>query len=326
MIEGHGDDTYRYRNIRLNFSSNIPVNANLSELEEYLSSRMSVIRSYPEPESYALEAIIAHSIEENGKEVIVTSGATEAIYLIAHSVFLSHHKDVLSPSYTIIHPTFSEYEAACQMYGFRDSKEGRSNVCWLCNPNNPTGELYDEAYVRELSAQHDLLVIDQSYEDYTSSPMPSLEGLPNVITLHSMTKKYCVPGLRLGYMVAPVSIADSIRACMRPWSVNALAIEAGLWLLEQPVTDNSALLAETQRLRIALNSIRGIKAYATQTNFILCTIEGHTAAELKDYLVTQHGILIRDASNFRGLTPHHFRVSTQSHEANEQLVHAIASY
>ena len=50
------------------------------------------------------------------------------------------------------------------------------------------------------------------------------------------------------------------------------------------------------------------------------------AAELKEYLANEHHILIRDASNFKGLTPHHFRVAAQTPEENNALVEAIKNF
>ena len=75
-----------------------------------------------------------------------------------------------------------------------------------------------------------------------------------------------------------------------------------------------------------LNGIEGIETLDTQTNFFLCTIRQATAAQLKEYLALEHGILIRDASNFTGLTPHHFRIATQSPTENDALVAAIRNY
>ena len=319
MIDGHGDDTYKYRDIRLNFSSNIPTFVDLTALEEHLRTRMSLIRSYPEPSASTLEKRIADSIGKSVDEVMVTRGATEAIYLVAQCLAQEEK------SFTVIHPTFSEYESACRMFGLLESVEG--DVCWLCNPNNPTGEVFDEAYVKGLTQRHRWLVIDQSYEDYTLTP-PNAANLPNVITLHSMTKKYCIPGLRLGYITTSPDVIALLRRLRRPWAVNALAIEAGLWLMEHrpKLIDMPAYLAEAKRLCTALNNIPGIHAHDTQTNFMLCTIEKHTAAELKDYLATRHGILIRDASNFQGLSPHHFRVAAQRPHDNDILIKSIMNY
>jgi len=148
--------------------------------------------------------------------------------------------------------------------------------------------------------------------------------LPNVIQLHSMTKTYGVPGLRLGYITASVRLANIIRQAMRPWAVSALAIEAGKFLLEH---DDELRcrpdLGEAQRLWQQLNAIGGVSMQPTATNFMLGTVAHLTAAELKDRLARQHGMLIRDASNFRGLTPHHFRVAAQSPAENDALVEAL---
>lgn len=329
MIDGHGDDTYKYGTIRLNFSSNIPAFVDLSALEDYLRGRLSVIRSYPAPSPRMLETVIAHSIGKSADEVLVTSGATEAIYLIAQS--LSQTLPQGTGTFTVLHPTFSEYESASRMFGMREAEDG--DVCWLCNPNNPTGEVYVEDDIRALAFRHQWLVVDQSYEDYT---LPSADAMhrtstreyENVITLHSMTKKFCIPGLRLGYVTASADVIALLRSFCHPWSVNALAIEAGLWLMEHrpQLIDMPRYLSEAQRLRSMLNRIPGVRVRETQTNFMLCTIEGRTAAELKEYLVRQHGILIRDASNFPGLSPQHFRVAAQRPEENDELADAIMNY
>ena len=318
MINGHGDDTYAYGNIRLNFSSNIPAFADLSVLEDYLRVHVSKIRSYPEPSPCQLEEEIARKIGRNPAEVLVTSGATEAIYLIAHCFSQGER------TYTVVHPTFSEYDSACHMFGMTAAPRG--DICWICNPNNPTGKVWEESFVKELAQNHRFLIIDQSYEDYTLESLSDMSGADNVMVLHSMTKKYGVPGLRLGYITAPSSIIGRLRSFCHPWAVNSLAIEAGLWLVRHNPqwVDITSYLQEAQNLCGALNEIPGIQADQTQTNFMLCTIQGITSAVLKEYLVHEYGILIRDASNFPGLTPYHFRVAAQLPEEDKELVNAIA--
>ena len=323
MIEGHGDDLYRYENIKMNFSSNIYAGTDLSALESYLSSRMDVVRSYPEPSAASLEQMIAHECGITPDEVLVTSGAVDAIYLIAQAY---RHEGTCC----ILQPTFREYEDACRVYGYQEREDGA--LCWLCNPNNPTGDVMGTDDVLVLAERHRLLIVDQSYEDYTMAPLlqpADVVGLDNIILLHSMTKRYAVPGLRLGYMTASATIISRLREQYRPWAINALSLEAGKWLVQRGVTaipDIPSYLAETQRLRAMLNEIEGIETRDTQTNFFLCTIAQATAAELKEYLAREHGILLRDASNFTGLSPHHFRIATQSPTENDALVAAIRNY
>ena len=314
---------YRYRNIKMNFSSNIFAGTDLSELEDYLCTRMDVVRSYPEPSAASLEEMIASECGINPDEVLVTSGAVDAIYLIAQ-VYRNEG------TCRIMQPTFREYEDACRVFGYQEREDGA--LCWLCNPNNPTGDVMATDEVLALAERHRLIIVDQSYEDYTMAPLiqPSdVVGRDNIILLHSMTKRYAVPGLRLGYVTASSSIINRLQEQYRPWAINALSLEAGKWLVQRGKTaipDLTSYLAETQRLRTMLNEIDGIEAQPTQTNFFLCTIQQATAAELKEYLAREHGILIRDASNFTGLTPHHFRIATQSRAENDALVTAIKNY
>lgn len=320
MIEGHGDDLYRYENIKMNFSSNIYAGTDLSTLEDYLCTRMDVVRSYPEPSAASLEQMIACECGISPDKVLVTSGAVDAIYLIAQ---VYRYEGTCR----IMQPTFREYEDACRVFGYQEREDGA--LCWLCNPNNPTGDVMATDEVLALAERHRLLIVDQSYEDYTMAPLPQpadVVSRDDLILLHSMTKCYAVPGLRLGYVTASSSIIDRLREQYRPWAINALSLEAGKWLVqrgETAIPDLSTYLAETQRLRAMLNEIEGIEAQQTQTNFFLCTIRQATAAELKEYLAHEHGILIRDASNFTGLTPHHFRIATQSPAENDALVTAI---
>ena len=154
-------------------------------------------------------------------------------------------------------------------------------------------------------------------------------GCDNILVLHSMNKRYAVPGLRLGYVTASAAIIRRLREQYRPWAINALSLEAGKWLVAHDaiaIQDLPSYLAETQRLRHALDEIDGIETRDTQTNYFLCTIRQATAAQLKEYLAHEHGILIRDASNFTGLTPHHFRIAAQSPAENDALVAAIRNY
>lgn len=283
----------------------------------YLASRPDLVSHYPEPEAWSLERMIAEQHGLSPEQVIVTNGATEAIYLIAQAFPL--HAD-------IPRPTFSEYEDACDIFP-RTADEHR--MLWLCNPNNPTGDVYDQSVIEQMVAKYDLVVVDQSYEYYTDQFIMNprwATHIPNLIQIHSLTKTYCVPGLRLGYITAHASLTEHLRHYLRPWSVSALSIEAGKFLLSNDELRCIPDLNEAQRLRDMLQQIEGIITQETHTNFMLCQTESGTAAQLKDFLARNHSMLIRDASNFRGLTARHFRVAAQTPAENDALVSAIAAY
>jgi len=336
MIVGHGDDLWRFgRPIVANFSSNVFGGVDLTPLKEHLAGRMEAISHYPEPEPYTLEKALSAQHGIAPECVCATNGATEAIYLIAQA-WRGEHSSILQP-------TFSEYADACRLHSHSVATvisteaarpSGDISLFWLCNPNNPDGRVIPKAQLQALisSKPATIFVIDQSYGFFTKEPlMTPQEAIEhgNVLQLHSMTKRYAMPGLRLGYVVGAKHLTDRIRAVRMPWSVNALAIEAGLYLAANPGTapiDKAALLREAQRLRNALNAIPGLTVAPTSTHFMLCHIETRTAAELKLFLAEHHGLLIRDASNFEGLTPGNFRIATQTPAENDLLINAIRQY
>ena len=87
MIAGHGDDIHEYEGITMNFSSNIYAHADLQLLLEHLRKRIGLIANYPEPEPRSLEVKLAARLGVPAECVVVTNGATDAIYLIAETLY-----------------------------------------------------------------------------------------------------------------------------------------------------------------------------------------------------------------------------------------------
>ena len=332
MIEGHGDDLHRYNDlVRFNFSSNIYQHADHSALKAHMAAHFDIVNNYPEPQPRRLERLIAQHEGISPQAVMVTNGATEAIYLIARLYYGS--------ASVIPQPTFTEYADACRLnqhiisYENNDdlSELPKNRVYWLCNPNNPSGNVLMKGFMDYLVRRSPryMFVVDQSFEAYTEEPLlkaREMQALTNLILLHSFSKTYAVPGLRLGYITAHPSVIQLLRTLQHPWAVSALAIEAGCFLLTdgQPaVTDLPAYMAETERLHTALRQIDGIRVFETKTNYMLCECERFTAADLKFYLLHEHGMLIRDCANFYGLSPHFFRITAQAPDENDALVSAI---
>lgn len=334
MIEGHGDDLYKYgKKIVSNFSSNVYNRIDHSGLYQRLNERLSTICSYPEPMPYSLESEIARRYSLTPRQVCVTNGATEAIYLIAQ-VFQGRISAVLGP-------TFSEYADACRVHRHKvkpfyslDALPEDAELVWICNLNNPTGEVRNKEDLKALVDSHPdkLFIFDQSYEYFTLKSLLGIKeaaSFPNVILLHSMTKQYAIPGLRVGYFTASEGLTDDVRCRRMPWSVNSLAIEAAKYLLEEGdgiSADIPQLLAERERLTNLLLATGMLEIWPTDTHYMLIKLRMGKAAALKDFLAVNHGILIRDASNFEGLDERFFRIATQTPEENDKLVKAISEW
>lgn len=111
-----------------------------------------------------------------------------------------------------------------------------------------------------------------------------------------------------------------------PWSVNALAIEAGFYALEQHLSlpfDLVGYLNEKEKFINAWKQTRMVDVWDSDTHFFLLRLRQGKAAALKDFLVREYGILIRDASNFRGLDESFFRLATQTPRENKMLIQAF---
>lgn len=331
MLIGHGDDIPN--NLDANFSSNIWYGANNDSLYAYLASHLKHTRNYPEVLPNHLTNCIADYHHVKPENILVTNGATEAIYLIAHTF----SKYVTS----IISPAFSEYEDACNLYkhslNFISEPEITGSQYFGCemvimgNPNNPTGTAYSFDFIEKLlqNNTNTIFVIDEAYADFTTtetSAIASITKHPHLIIIRSLTKKFCIPGLRLGYIVSGSKNISKIKAYKMPWSVNSLAIAAGEYLITRSEDYQIPLnewLAETAWLMNEIRALKTFNVYPTQTTYFLCETQQSSAAQLKEYLLKEHALLIRDAANFRGLSPKHFRICTQSRCENELLINAL---
>jgi threonine-phosphate decarboxylase len=334
MILGHGDDGYLYNNnIKANFSSNVFYEGLPNGLQEHLSQHWDKITRYPEANAQSLQKELAVWHQLQVQQILVTNGATEAFYLIAH--FLQ------KKSATIIIPSFAEYKDACRIHHLQldfiewelvtENTNFTTEAVFFGNPNNPTGAVFPKEMVCSLLENNPktLFIVDEAYVDFTSeiiSMVDEINRFPNLIIVKSLTKTYAIPGLRLGYIMSQKQNIQAIEVGKMPWSVNTMAIEAGKFIVKNIATITlplERLLTDTSHFKNAIQQIENIEMYATTTNFFLCRTKVKTALELKEYLLQEHQLLIRDASNFRGLTPQHFRIASQKPIQNQLLINAI---
>lgn len=334
MQTGHGNDIYNYPgNIRCDFSSNIPYRNASETIADYLKSRMDTIRNYPDPNSRKLTSQLADFHAVSPDNILVTNGSAEAFYLLAH---LFQHRESVIP-----YPAFSEYEDACHAYRHRisflpveslqNSVHFNADAVWFGVPNNPDGTIVNNNTISRFCSEnpHTSFIVDAAYDDLCprNETVKSLQGrFRNLIIVHSLTKTFGIPGLRLGYIVADRLVIDGIRPLHPPWSVNALALAAGNFILEnwnKLLPDAASLCVESARLQQEITTLLQFEVTTSPSNFFLVKMKKRTAAELKHFLIDNFGLLIRDASNFRGLTPQHFRISVQEEAWNRQLIEAL---
>ncbi|CDN32823.1 L-threonine 3-O-phosphate decarboxylase [Mucinivorans hirudinis] len=334
MIEGHGNNIYDYSEaIGYDFSSNVAFNGNSDEIVNFLKGNLDCIKNYPDPCARRLSSKIAQHCSEKSASILVTGGAAEAFYLLAQLLGGARS--------AIMTPSFAEYEDACRLHKhhctyidisqFSKSDFSPYRSVWLGNPNNPDATLIPATEI--LSRCHaypdTLFIVDYAYQELTQEKqLIEISGkrAKNLILTHSLTKSFAIPGIRLGYIVASAEIIAALSRGRAPWSVNSLALEAGCFIMDnynRLLPNIEELMGESLFLQRELRQNPNLESLSSRCNFFLSRLKNGSAAELKERLVREFGILIRDASNFRGLDESYFRLGAQSRTANIKLIEAI---
>ncbi len=338
MLLGHGSDKYKYQEpIIADFSSNVWYQGMRESLIRHLQDKVSNIVNYPAPDAGKLSKKIADLHGLNHQNILVTNGATEAFYLLAqiHAGLNSY----------IVYPAFAEYEDACKIYNHKlhymcntdfhaETPLKQHLLVWIGNPNNPDGKVTSKENILDLCKNNPdtIFIIDEAYAELClkfDSVIYLVNRLNNLIVVRSLTKAFAIPGIRLGYMAASARIIEKAKAVKMPWSVNMLAIEAGYFILADYynlLPEKNTVAMESKILQKELANIPGIKIHFSDCNYFLGRIESGKACDLKKFLLKNYGLLIRDASNFRGLNESHFRIAVQSPEFNTLLANAIKQW
>ncbi|MBN2166912.1 MAG: aminotransferase class I/II-fold pyridoxal phosphate-dependent enzyme, partial [Marinilabiliaceae bacterium] len=280
MIQGHGDDIYNYKDIRANFSSNINPEGINPALISHLYEHINAITNYPSPLAENLRDKISELKKIQAESILVTNGAVEAFYLIAS----------LRPgaSSVVYIPSFSEYEDACKTYNHKIEYRNNNNfsknenfinndMVWLGNPNNPDGKVFSSESIKELTGKFTktIFVIDEAYIDFIANAVSFAQEasqINNLVVVSSLTKKYVIPGLRLGYLIGHPNITEIIKHKLMPWRISSLAIEAGLFCLSDETNNPFRVdkwLKESKRTQEAIDDLEGFNVLPSETTFFL---------------------------------------------------------
>lgn len=295
----------------IDFAVNVWPGARSAALERALGAALASDR-YPD-ESAARRALA----ERHGRapdEVLVLNGACEAFWLLAQS---------LRPRRAaVVHPAFTEPEAALRAAGAEVVRVMREPEAWsfdpanipgdvevvvVGNPNNPTGDVC-------APFRHDgaLVVVDGSFADFV--PFDP-EG---DIVVRSLTKLWGLAGIRAGYLLGPRDVVAELERHRQPWSVNSLAcaaLEACAGDRVTPLRIAAEVAAARERLTSSLREL-GVRVWPSVANFLLMELP---AAER----LRAHRIAVRPCASFPGLDDRYARVAVRTDADNDRLVRAV---
>ncbi|MBF0480123.1 MAG: cobyric acid synthase [Desulfovibrionaceae bacterium] len=328
----------------LDFSANINPLGAPPWLRQVISSAVSSLRHYPDPEAHGLRIAAAGYLDLDPGEILAGNGASDLLYALVRACGLSR---AVIPA-----PSFGDYARACEAAGLetipvatgpdsaftpdlkdiaaRLSSEAAPALVILGRPNNPAGMIADAGAIRELAIRHpeSHFCVDEAFGWFVEGFTSMCRDRPsNVSVLHSLTKILAIPGLRLGLMVASGVILDAMRAILPPWSVNTLAQAVGeRAFADKDFFTRSAELTSCLRTRLLadLSEFSELILYPGPANFILCRLDrpgldakGLFAALLKE------GVAIRVCDNFTGLDARYFRVAVRPSEENAVFLGAL---
>lgn len=342
----HGGDVYSYAERFggqevLDFSSNINPWGIAEPVRQAMRAAVDACVQYPDPFCRELTAALAEEYGLIPPMLFCANGAAEIFFRLA---------DALRPKTALVTaPTFSEYEAALAWHGCAVRHhtlhaaddfavtEGilgalrEIDICFLCNPNNPTGRTIAPALLRRILAhcqQNDIwLVVDECFADFLTdedahSLLPLLRENDRLVVVRAFTKMYAVPGVRLGWCAsANVALIERLYACGQPWGVSVIAQACGRAAL---TLDGYAKQAAQRiaRHRSVLSeelSACGLRVFSGQVNYLLFYTD---RLDLGEKLLPRR-IMIRNCANYAGLSAGYFRVAVKTQAENAILIREI---
>jgi histidinol-phosphate aminotransferase len=303
------------------------------------------LNRYPEPQPLALVARMSELYGVSPRQCLVGRGSDEAIDLLVRAFCRAGQDSVV-----ITPPTFGFYKVAAKIQGaavievplrLQDSvytleteaviAAGRgAKLVFLCSPNNPTGNLLDEASMlrvcRELAGIA-LVVVDEAYVEFCqrASLAARLAEFPNLVILRTLSKAYALAGARLGTLLASAEIVGLLRRIIPPYAIPASTVEEVLALTEAPQRAMAGarirtLLDERERMRQRLGRCAAIRrVFPADANFLL--VECRDAARV--YAAGKAaGLIVRDFSSYPGLAQC-LRISIGTPDQNQRLLDAV---
>ena len=337
----HGGDIYRHPDM-IDFSSNCNPFGPPQRVQDAICRAAGQIGHYPDVQCSLLRDALSAKLHVPGAWIFFGNGAAEVIFA---AVTALKPKKALLPA-----PTFAEYAQALETVGceiqyeqtaeadgfalpmdFAEQITEDIDMVFLCNPNNPTGNLLSreetERVIRRAGALDCTVVLDECFLDFVENPeefsmLGELAAYPHVILLKAFTKLYAMAGVRLGYGISSnPAIIEKLERSVQPWNVSSLAQAAGLAALAEDAYVRESLTtlrAERAYLLQALEKL-GCRTYASQANYIFFRGETTLGEKLR-----AAGFLVRDCSNYAGLGKGYYRVAVRLQEDNVKLVQALA--
>jgi threonine-phosphate decarboxylase len=310
-----------------------------------LSLDSFALQVYPSIDGRGIKEYYTGKFGFDGAMVLPLNGAIEGIYLLPRALELRR--------LLLLSPSFYEYERAGRIAGaeitfFPLAAENgfrlpsielladallHADAFVAANPNNPTGTEVPPEMIMALASRfpEKWFILDEAFIQFTAAfPDNSLMGkvmaLKNVIVVHSLTKFYALPGLRLGAVIAHPDVIRRLLNFKEPWTVNAIAESVAPLLLECGEYEEklrTMIFAERERITESFSTIAGMKLAGGAANFFLAQWQGGCSFDRLLLYLSGKEIYLRDCRNFSGLEENYFRFAVRRPDENSVFLDAL---
>ena len=297
------------------------------------------ISRYPDGNGFALKAALAQKHQLNINQVTLGNGSNDVLELLARSFVSSSDEVIFSQFAFAVYPLLIQAIGAIPVispardYGhdldaMKRLITNKTKLIFIANPNNPTGTVLAPEEIKdfiESISSKIIVILDEAYVEYTTQTVNTIDWLdtyPNLVITRTFSKAYGLAGLRVGYSLSHIDVADIINRIRQPFNVNSFALAAAVVALK----DNDYIVktrelndAGMQQFKLGFRSL-GIDFIPSKGNFICVNVEtdaGHVFEAL-----LQQGVITRPIGSYN--LPQHLRISIGQTSENERCLSALA--
>ncbi len=305
-----------------------------------IRERAEKVHLYPPSDAFELRKAISSYTGYPVNNIVVSGNGMDGILDTMMRLFMSPGGETVIPI-----PTFSYYEISTLANGGKPvflergkdfgicpgdilaMVNRKTNMIFLCSPNNPSGNTIHEEDARKILDSVDaLLFIDEAYADFSEASLSGLvKEYDNLIIGRTFSKAFGLAGMRLGYALVPEWITREYLKVMTPFSVDVLSLAAGVAAMnDRGHIKKSFETVKKGRIQLTCALEALCKVYPSEANFILINVSPLTAKEVFGSLLKM-GIIVRDCTSFRGAGESLIRITVGTREQNEKVIEAMRS-
>lgn len=282
------------------------------KVDQVVTESANHFEIYPDGYATVLREVISADLAVDLDQLVFGCGSDEVIDIICR-VYLEKGTNTIMAT-----PTFPQYKhnALIQgadikevpllngyhdLQGMLDAMDADTRVIWLCSPNNPTGCIINQPSLErflEAVPEDVLVVMDEAYYEYINrddapDSLSCISNYPNLVVLRTFSKAYGLAGLRVGFGVCDLAVANVLNIARGPFNTTKLAQFAATEAYRDQAFIQRTVSETIKNKQVFIQFLDEMELdyYDSETNFVLVKLPVSGDA-LFDYLLSK-GFIIR---------------------------------